>query len=61
MVERVDMREEITSAEAGLTFTWFADRRRRLGAGSMGTERRRQSAAIEEVCEGTTDEWPMGS
>lgn len=53
MVERVDMREEITSAEAGLTFTWFADERRRLGAGSMGTgtERRRQSAVVLEAVE----------
>ena len=53
MVERVDMSEEITSAEAGLIFTWFADGRRRLGAESMGTgtstEGRRQSAVVAEV------------
>lgn len=51
MVERVDMSEEITSAEAGLIFAWFADGWRRLGAESMGTgtERRRQSAVGAEV------------
>lgn len=48
MAEKVDRREEITSADAGLRFTWFADRRRGLGTAFKGIERRRSIVSTEE-------------
>jgi hypothetical protein len=53
------MREEMTSAEAGLTITWLADRRSRVGAERVGAERRRRSVVSNEVRAGTVGGWPM--
>lgn len=52
------MRDEITSAEAGLTVTWLADRRSRLGVERVGAERRRRSVVSNDVRTGTFGGWP---
>ncbi len=60
MAESVDIREEMTSAEAGLTFTWLADRRLRAGAERKGTAHRRPSVMGKEVRDGIISAGPTG-
>jgi hypothetical protein len=61
MAESVDIRDEMTSAEAGLTFTWFADRRLRAGAERRGAERRRRSLMVKGERDGIISEGPTGT
>lgn len=56
MAERVDIRDEITSGDAGFTLTWFADRRTFEFAETPGRERRRRSILRKEARAGMAAE-----